>query len=190
MASKAMPTMLWRWRACAPMREACGKRPGTPSCNANRSRLMGAPAAPALNAQSRRLKSELQEQHLMAKRGPKPTATVVKLVRGNPGRRPLPVGEPMPEGRPKPPTPLSGRPLALWRAYVSPAWWLTRADSVMCLVFVQLAAEFEAYPHTMLSARISNLRACASSLGFEGPGSRARFGSPPEGGDPASRYFD
>lgn len=122
------------------------------------------------------------------KPGPKPTATLIKLVRGNPGRRPLPKDEPVPEGRPKPPVPLSGRPLALWRAYVSPAWWLSRTDSPTCFMWVHMQAEFEAAPDKMLAARIGQLRSLAGSLGFT-PGDRARMGTPPAKDDPAAKFF-
>ena len=121
------------------------------------------------------------------KPGPKPKATALKWVTGNPGKRRLNTEEPLPEGRPKPPVPLSGRPLALWRAYVSPAWWLSRADSPTAYMWVHLQAEFEASPTGMLAARIGQLRALAGCLGFD-PGSRARFGTPPEK-DAADSYF-
>ena len=39
--------------------------------------------------------------------GPPPTPTVVKLLRGNPGKRRLPVGEPMPPSAPTCPSPPS-----------------------------------------------------------------------------------
>lgn len=122
------------------------------------------------------------------KPGPKPTATVIKLARGNPGKRALNPNEPRPEGRPKPPKPLSGRALALWKAYVSPAWWLTRADGHTAYMWALLAAEFEESEGRMLAARIGQLRSLAGTLGFD-PGSRARFGAPLEK-DAASGYFD
>ena len=121
------------------------------------------------------------------KPGPKPKATMLKLVTGNPGKRRLNTAEPLPEGRPKPPVPLSGRPLALWRAYVSPAYWLSRTDSPTAFMWVHMQAEFEAGPDKMLAARIGQLRALAGCLGFD-PGSRARFGTPPDK-DATSKYF-
>jgi hypothetical protein len=122
------------------------------------------------------------------KPGPKPRATVVKLVTGNPGKRRLPKDEPRPDGRPKPPKPLSGRALALWKGYVSPAWWLSRADGQTAYMWALMAAEFEDAPQTMSASRIGQLRMLAQTLGFD-PGSRARFGTPPERGA-GSEYFD
>lgn len=48
-------------------------------------------------------------------RGRKPTPTHLKVVRGNPGRRPLPAGEPKPEVlAPEPPSHLNARAIAEW----------------------------------------------------------------------------
>jgi hypothetical protein len=128
----------------------------------------------------------------MAQRGRKPTATVVKLVTGNPGRRPLPKGEPMPTGRLTPPTTLSGRPLALWRRYISKAWWLASPDGPKAWLWCQLQAQAENDPAAFTAAKIAQLRAIGSELGFD-PGSRARLGAdkqPPGGrSDPADRFF-
>lgn len=124
----------------------------------------------------------------MAVRGTKPKATVIKLVTGNPGHRPLPTNEPMPAGRPSPPIKLTGRPLALWRRFVVRAWWLSDADSPKAWLWVQLQAEAEAGVATMTAARIGQLRSLGSELGFD-PASRARMGTPPPNRDAAESYF-
>ena len=126
----------------------------------------------------------------MAIRGAKPKPSAIKRVTGNPGRRRLNEAEPQPTGRPSPPTPLSGRPLALWDAHVAPSWWLTAADSPTAFMWCLMFAEFEASGGDMLAARISQLRALGSALGFD-PASRARLDTPPDrsNSDPAEGYF-
>lgn len=124
----------------------------------------------------------------MAARGQKPKPTKLRLITGNPGKRALPVNEPLADGRPMPPAPLDGRAAALWAAYVQPAAWLAEADSPTAFMWCHLAAEFEADPGKMLAARIGQLRALASSLGFD-PSSRARMGTPAKSNDPADAYF-
>jgi hypothetical protein len=126
----------------------------------------------------------------MATRGRKPTATVVKLVTARPIRGRDPAAEPTPDGCPKPPARLTGRPRRLWRDFIARAWWLTRADSQKAFMWVHLAAEFEENPAGMLSARIAQLRALGSELGFD-PAARARLGSDrkPSEADPLERHF-
>lgn len=126
----------------------------------------------------------------MAMKGRKPRATVVKRVMGNPGRRPLNNAEPVPDGKPSPPTPLHGRPLALWRRFVSRAWWLSAADSPKAWLWCHLHAEAEEGVAGMNAARIAQLRALGSELGFD-PASRARLGGskPQPGSDPADQFF-
>lgn len=124
----------------------------------------------------------------MAVAGRKPKASVIKLVTGNPGRRPLNAAEPIPTGRPTPPKPLSGRPLVLWRRYISRAWWLTEFDAPKAWAWVHLHAEMEDDPKAFLSSRLAQLRALGSELGL-GPASRARFGAPPEKKTKGADYF-
>jgi hypothetical protein len=112
----------------------------------------------------------------MAIRGRKPTATDLKLQRGNPGKRRLPQGEPRPQGLIEPPAKLSGRALALWDAFVARAHWLTWADGPKAFLWVHLQAEFENAPSRMVAARIAQLRALGSELGFD-PSSRSRLGA-------------
>ena len=125
----------------------------------------------------------------MAISGRKPKATVVKLVTGNPGRRPLNAADPMPTDRPRPPIRMSGRPAALWKRYIAKAWWLADADSPKAWLWCELQAQAEADPVGFLSARIAQLRALGSELGLD-PASRARMGTPPASNDPAARFFD
>lgn len=126
----------------------------------------------------------------MAIRGRKPTATVIRLATGNPGRRPIPMGEPVPNGAIERPAGLKGKPAALWDRFIARASWLTWADGPKALMWCHLQAEFERAPGKMVASRISQLRALGSELGLD-PSSRARLGGSgrdkPQ--DPAERFF-
>ena len=68
----------------------------------------------------------------MAIRGQRPTATIVKLARGNPGKRRIRDDEPIASGRPVKPPKLRGRAAKLWDEVVEFAFWLAAADSYSC----------------------------------------------------------
>lgn len=121
----------------------------------------------------------------MAIRGQRPTADVIRLANG---QKPLTKGAPKATGRPRPPIPMKGRAAALWKRYVAPAYWLADADSPKAHMWCVLQAEWEADPVAFLSARISQLRALGSELGFD-PASRARLGTPASAPDPLAHYF-
>lgn len=58
----------------------------------------------------------------MGKRGPAPKATVLRLLDGNPGKRPLPKNEPVPSGEiGDPPDHLAAEAQAKWREIVASA---------------------------------------------------------------------
>lgn len=126
----------------------------------------------------------------MATRGRKPTATVLHLVTGNPGDRPLPKDEPDPGGPVERPDKLNKTVGKLWDKWIARAYWLTWADSPKALMWCYLHAEFERSPGKMLSARIAQLRALGSELGLD-PSSRRRMGEGNGGKkkDPADRFF-
>ncbi len=111
----------------------------------------------------------------MAIRGTKPTATILKLAAGNPGKRPLPHAEPIATGRPIKPPRLGKRAEELWDR-VAVYEWLTEAESGKLHIWCELQAEFERSPRTMTAARIGQLRAAGSELGLD-PSSRARLGT-------------
>jgi hypothetical protein len=128
----------------------------------------------------------------MAVRGQKPKPTHLRLVQGNAGHRPVPSGEPVPEGAAEKPKSLKGKAAKLWDEFIAPAFWLTRADSPKALMWCHLHAEFEKSPGNMVASRISQLRALGSELGFD-PASRARLGTPGDNGkkkDPAAKYLE
>ena len=116
----------------------------------------------------------------MAIRGRKPTATVLRLITGNPGKRPMPENEPTPEGAVERPKSLrkGSRAAQLWDTFVVRCYWLSWADSPKALMWCHLQAEFERSPKNMTSSRISQLRALGSELGLD-PGSRSRLGTAP-----------
>jgi hypothetical protein len=126
----------------------------------------------------------------MAIRGQRPTATIIKLARGNPGRRPI-LGEPIAEGKPVKPPRLRGRPAKLWDEGVRVAPWLAAADGYKLHIWCELQAEFEQDPGRMLSSRIAQLRAVGSELGLD-PTSRARLktGAIKDKKDPAAEFLD
>jgi hypothetical protein len=127
----------------------------------------------------------------MAIRGRKPTATIVKLATGNPGKRPISQGEPEPGGPIERPAKLKGKPGLLWDAFIARAFWLTWADGPKALMWCHLQAEFESDPTKMVAARIAQCRALGSELGLD-PASRARLGTTNDNGkanDPTEKYF-
>ena len=130
----------------------------------------------------------------MAVRGNKAKPAALKLVTGNPGRRPIQpeaVGDiEMREEALVPPRKLTKMQQERWSRYIDPAWWLTEHDAPKAYMWVCLQVEFEDSPSDMNSARIAQLRVLGSELGFD-PSSRARM--PAANGkkkDPADAYFD
>ncbi len=134
----------------------------------------------------------------MAARGTKPTATVLKLVTGKPGHRPLPKDEPQPKGPlGKRPRYLKGRARALWDEVSRLAWWLGDVDRYKLGLWCELQAESEEDARSMIPSRIAQLRALGSELGFD-PASRTRmeglggYGKHPSKPTPPGKdpYFD
>jgi hypothetical protein len=129
--------------------------------------------------------------------GRKPKPAALKLVTGNPGKREVeqpvdPAAAPAPRMRAQPlvpPRKLSKAQRSKWDAFIEPAWWLTEFDVSKAYAWICLQMEFEKSPVTMVAARIAQLRALGSELGFD-PASRARM--PAADGaskDPADKYF-
>lgn len=79
-------------------------------------------------------------------RGPKPTPTALKIVRGNPGKRPLPENEPTPNGEAVAPEWLSAQAAAHWPA-VAPqlesAGVLTSMDATALAMYCEAFARWQ-----------------------------------------------
>lgn len=134
----------------------------------------------------------------MATRGPKHKPAHLKVVTGNPGKRPIvddpaqSVADDFDNGL-EPPKKLTKRQQDLWDSYIRRAEWLTAFDVPRAFMWVALQTEFERSPKGMVASRIAQLRALGSELGLE-PSSRQRLGvktqSGPKQKDPAAKYFD
>ena len=122
--------------------------------------------------------------------GRKRKPTILKLIEGNRGHRPLNLDEPIPDGPIERPAKLKGRAAVLWDSFIARAHWLTWADGAKALMWCHLQAEFERSPKNMVASRIAQLRAVGSELGFD-PASRAGLGAPPHGEkkDTTGKYF-
>lgn len=79
----------------------------------------------------------------MGKRGPAPKPTALKKLQGNPGRRPLPKGEPMPETRPEAPRAPRGMSKAANKAWreLAPALHAARLLTVVDELALRLLVE-------------------------------------------------
>lgn len=113
-------------------------------------------------------------------RGPKPKPTKLKILNGNPGKRPLPENEPEPTGEVVMPLWLSGGAVELWNHYAPELVELGLLTSLDCEKFAQwckLASLFrEVGPVGMAANLIARMDAISSAFGMD-PGSRARLGS-------------
>jgi len=127
----------------------------------------------------------------MATSGQRPKPNALKLVTGNPGKRALdPTEVEIRETPLLPPVELEERAQQLWEQFIDSAWWLSEHDAPKAYMWVSLEVEFEKCPAGMNSARIGQLRALGSELGFD-PSARARMPSGSQKDtDPADKYFD
>lgn len=129
----------------------------------------------------------------MAIRGRKPKPAHLKVVTGNPGRRPIERGEPELFVREEPLAPvkkLTKAQRALWDRFINKAWWLADHDVPKAFMWTCLQAEFDRAPSKMAASKVAQLRLVGSELGMD-PASRARLGvgSAPKT-DPAAKFFD
>lgn len=111
-------------------------------------------------------------------RGRKPTPTHLKILRGNPGKRPLPKNEIQPGGDVVMPRFLKGRAAKVWGEYAPELIRLkvlTSIDVHTFAIWCALTAEFERDPAGMVAAKISQMRGIAASFGMEAS-ARARMG--------------
>lgn len=125
--------------------------------------------------------------------GRRPTPTELKLVTGNPGKRPLNDQEPKPEGEVKRPSFVKGRAARVWNQYAAgliAAGVLTAWDVDMFGAWCCLMAEFQKDPDAFTASKISQMRALASSFGLTAADrSRIRVSPEKQSVDPAEKYF-
>ena len=123
-------------------------------------------------------------------RGRKAIPTKMKRARGTLRHGRSNSGEPIPPHRPKPPVPLNGRPLALWRRFITTAWWLTGHDAPKAWLWCHLHAEAERDPAAFTAAKLSQLRSLGSELGMD-PAARQRMpGEKPAKKTPGEELMD
>ena len=100
----------------------------------------------------------------MATRGRKPVPSAIKLIQGNPGRRPINKREPKPKPKvPSPPSALKGEALREWKRItkvLGPMWMLSDLDRAV------LAAYCTAYARW--KAATDGITAAAKSTGHGG----------------------
>ena len=115
----------------------------------------------------------------VAIRGQRPKPSFLKVIEGNRGKKhPIPTRkqEPTPEGPPEKPKDLKGAASKKWDALITRCFWLTWADSDTAAMYCHLYAQFEFNPIEISPARIAQIRALGSELGFN-PTARARIGA-------------
>ncbi len=120
------------------------------------------------------------------------TPTALKVVKGNPGKRPLPENEPDPRGEVKKPAFVKYRATRFWKQFapeLERLGVLKSTDVVMFGVWCCLVAEFDESPRSFNAAKLAQMRALAASFGLE-PSSRSRFSVPqPKKKDGAEEFF-
>ena len=126
--------------------------------------------------------------------GRKPTPTALKILKGNPGKRRLPENEPDPHGEVKKPPFVKGKAGKLWKLRAPELERLGLLKSVDVEMFGAcccLMAEFQESPRSFNAARLTQMRALATSFGID-PSARAGMGTPTPMGkknDTAEKYF-
>lgn len=129
----------------------------------------------------------------MAIRGRKPKPTHLRLVTGNPGKRPINEAELQPDGAVEKPKFLKGKPAKVWDRYAPELVALGVLRSVDVHLFALwcgLAAEVEEGADKMVAARMAQYRALSSEFGI-GASARSRIGGKDKGPkDPADKYLD
>lgn len=125
-------------------------------------------------------------------RGPKPKPTRLKILAGNPGRRPLPKDEPKPSGTATRPSWLNREAIKVWED-LAPGGYalglLTSRDGEAFGMLCTLASEFRKDAAGMSANRISRLDALMQRFGMD-PASRTRISVPKrDQGNDETRFF-
>jgi len=132
----------------------------------------------------------------MAKPGRKSTPAHLKVVTGNPGKRPI-VEDPAADVPSDADNGLDpcGRLLKsekdLWDRFIRRATWLTDFDVPAAYKWVKLQAEFIKKPGDMVASRIAQIRALENELGLNPSSRQYRSGTSgkKESKDPADEFF-
>lgn len=113
-------------------------------------------------------------------RGPKPKPTKLKILAGNPGRRPLPKNEPVFTGKPVMPHWLKPDAVKVWKELVpryEAKGLVTDGSSEQFAVYCTLNAEFRRAADQMPASRIGRMDAIAQRFAMD-PGSATRVQVP------------
>ena len=119
----------------------------------------------------------------MAKRGRKPKPTYLKMVTGNPGKRPLNDQEPEAAGSlGAPPAGWKPGAVELWHEVVAcaPEGVLTKSDRHLVEIAVRLLAQIRSNTE-VVSSTVTQFRACLSEMGMT-PSARSRLFTGGRGG--------
>lgn len=122
-------------------------------------------------------------------RPPKPTA--LKILAGNPGKRPLPKHEPKPKGPGTRPLWLRAGAVKVWDEYAPillGMGLLTEADAEMFGVWCSLAALFRKNPASVPASKIARMDALSQRFGLD-PSSRSRMSVKPEPPADEEKHF-
>ena len=101
-------------------------------------------------------------------KGRKPMPTQLKVIMGNPGRRPLPKNEPYPGGVPIRPAWLrDARACELWDEILRFAHWLSVADGYKLAAWCDRQSNFEEHRKQWTAADRREHRTSGSELGLD-----------------------
>jgi hypothetical protein len=127
-------------------------------------------------------------------RGRKPTPTHLKVITGNPGRRPFGSGE-LAGAEPlgNPPADWLPKAKMLWHEVSGqiPPQVATKSDRISFEMLVRLVAKVREQPDELTPALAAQVRAACSEFGMT-PSARSRLGTTavqPDPRDPALDYF-
>lgn len=104
-------------------------------------------------------KKVARETAKMGQRGPRPKATALRELEGNPGRLPVNAAEPRPTGAPKAPDYLSDAAKRVWREIAAsmPPGLYAKCDAALLAAFCEAAAAHRAAALALTASRSQNL---------------------------------
>ncbi len=124
--------------------------------------------------------------------GPPPKPTALRILEGNPSKRPLPVNEPKPMGIAERPAWLRPEGVAVWDELaprLGRVGLLTPVDADQFGVFCTELAAYRLDPAGFMTSRLNSLRGMFTEFGM-GPAARTRIQvKPSENTDDETRFF-